>query len=108
MIIEYCATLEFTPPYETFAIASISSDIVEYPQKPAEEVFRPLPEDNILERLFTSNTKNANEYVVASIGLTKTTACDLNLKLSLTGFGYAIKRVNVIHPENGGNYVKGE
>ena len=105
---EYCATLEFMPPKETLAIASIASDIVEYPQKPTEEVFRALPEDNILERLFTSNNKNANEYIVASIGLTKTSICDLSMKLSLTGFGYAIKRVNVIHPENGENDVKGE
>ncbi len=103
---EYCATLEFQPPKETMAIASIASDIVEYPQKPTEEVFRALPEDNILERLFTSNTKNANEYIIASIGLTKVGACDLNLQLSLTGFGYAIKRVNVIHPQDGGNSVK--
>ena len=105
---EYCATLEFTPPQETLAIASIAADIVEYPQKPTEEIFRALPEDNILERLFTSNTKNANEYVVASIGLTKTSVCDLNLKLSLIGFGYAIKRVNVIPAENGENNVKDE
>ena len=94
---EYCATLEFVPPAETIAIASIASDIVEYPQKPTEEVFRALPEDNILERLFTSNTKNANEYVVASIGLTKTSIENLNLNLKLTGFGYAIRRVNVIN-----------
>ncbi|MCM1340017.1 MAG: hypothetical protein NC191_10135, partial [Muribaculaceae bacterium] len=60
-----------------------------------------LPEDNILERLFTSNYDNANEYVIASIGLTKTDICDLSIKLSLTGFGYAIKRVNV-HPANEG------
>ena len=98
---EYCATLEFIPPAETIAIASIASDIVEYPQKPTQEVFRAMPEDNILERLFTSNTQNTNEYVVASIGLTKTSVCDLNLKLSLTGFGYTIKRVNVIPIKNG-------
>lgn len=100
---DYCVTLEFTPPEETMAIASIASDIVEYPQKPTKEVFRALPEDNILERLFTSNTKNANEYIVASIGLTKTSVCDLNLQLSLTGFGYAIKRVNVIPDLEGDN-----
>lgn len=93
---EYTAVLEFEPPQETIAIASLASDIVEYPQKPTKEVFRALPEDNILERLFTANNQNANEYVVASIGLTKTAVCDLNVKLSLTGFGYAIKRVNVI------------
>ena len=103
---EYCATLEFNPPEGTIAIASIASDIVEYPQKPTEEVFRALPEDNILERLFTSNTKNANEYIVASIGLTKTSIENLNLNLSLTGFGYAIRRVNVINNDEGSNDVK--
>lgn len=103
---DYIATLEFTPPEETLAIASIASDIVEYPQKKTEEVFRAFPEDNILERYFTSNSKNANEYIVASIGLTKTSLCNLDIKLSLTGFGYAIKRVNVVHYNNGDNNVK--
>lgn len=96
---EYSAMLEFTPPKETYAVASIASDKVEYPQKQAQEVYRVLPEDNILERLFTSNSDNANEYIIASIGLTKAAVDDLNIKLSLTGFGYTIKRVNVI-PQN--------
>lgn len=98
---DYLATLEFTPPADTFAIASIASDKVEFPQKPTKEVFRPLPEDNILERFFTSNNDDVNEYVVASIGLTKTSVDDLSLKLNLTGFGYAIKRVNLIEKKNG-------
>lgn len=93
---EYTASLEFTPPQNVIAIASIANDKVEYPQKPAKEVFRRLPEDNILERLFISNKDNFNEYVVASIGLTKADIEDLSIKLSLTGFGYKIIRVNVI------------
>ena len=93
---EYTASLEFTPPEDTIAIASIASDKVEYPQKQAKEVFRKLPDDNILERLFISNSDNVNEYVVASIGLTKADISDLSIKLSLTGFGYQITRVNVI------------
>lgn len=93
---EYCATLELTPPEQTIAIASISSDIVEFPQKPVQEVFRTIPEENILERLFTANNINANEYVVASIGLTRTDISDTSIKLSLTGFGYTIRRVNVV------------
>lgn len=92
---EYTASLEFVPPKDTFAIASIAKDKVEYPQKQAKEVFRKMPEDNILERLFISNSDNANEYVVASIGFTKADIKDLSLKLSLTGFGYQIIRVNV-------------
>lgn len=93
---EYTASLEFTPPVGSLAIASIANDKVTYPQPQTEEVFRKLPEDNILERLFTSNSDNRNEYVIASIGLTKADICDLSIKLSLTGFGYQITRVNVV------------
>ena len=93
---EYTATLEFVPPEGVIAIASIANDKVEYPQKQAKEVFRKLPEDNILERLFVANSDNRNEYVIASIGLTKADITDLSIKLSLTGFGYQITRVNVV------------
>ncbi|MBQ4115382.1 hypothetical protein IJD34_08265 [bacterium] len=92
---EYSAILEFEPPTGTIAIASLAADKVEYPQGQTKEVFRTLPEDNILERLFTANNDRVNEYIVASIGLTKTEFSDVNINLSLTGFGYAIKRVNV-------------
>ena len=83
---EYCATLEFEPPNEVMAIASIASDVVEYPQKPTQEVFRVLPEDNILERLFISNNKNANEYIIASIGLTKTSIDNIISTLKKLGY----------------------
>lgn len=104
---EYCASLSFNPPKNVLAIASIASDIIEYPQKPTEEVFRAMPDDNILERLFTSNSKNANEYIVASIGLTETSVCNLDIRFSLVGFGYKIKRVNIVH-DNGVSDVKNE
>lgn len=93
---DYTATLEFETPKEMVAIASIAADRVEYPQKPTQEVFRAMPEDNILERIFTSNNDNVNEYIVASIGLTKTSLTPSSLNLSLMGFGYTIRRVNVI------------
>ena len=93
--VEYTASLEFTPPENSLAIASIASDKVEYPQKQAKEVYRKLPDDNILERLFIANTDNVNEYVIASIGITKADINDLSIKLSLTGYGYKITRVNV-------------
>lgn len=94
---EYTATLEFDPPKDTFAIASIAKDKVEYPQKQAKEVFRKLPDDHILERLFIANSDNVNEYIIASIGLTKADIKDMSIKLSLTGFGYQIIRVNVVN-----------
>ncbi len=103
---EYTASLEFVPPEDTIAIASIASDKVEYPQKQAKEVFRKLPDDNILERLFISNSDNVNEYIVASIGLTKADVSDLSIKLSLTGFGYQIIRVNVLPEKQEDENVK--
>ena len=93
---EYTASLEFVPPPNMLAIASIAADKVEYPQPKTKEVFRAMPKDNILERLFTSNNDKMNEYVIASIGLTQTDIQDLSIKMSLTGFGYVIKRVNVV------------
>jgi hypothetical protein len=93
---EYTASLEFIPPQNMLAVASIAADKVEYPQPKTKEVFRAMPNDNILERLFTSNNDNVNEYVIASIGLTQTDIKDLSIKMSLTGFGYVIKRVNVV------------
>ena len=102
---EYCALLSFNPPKNVLAVASIANDIIEYPQKPTEEVFRAMPDDNILERLFTSNNKNANEYIVASIGLTETSVCNLDIRFSLVGFGYKIKRVNIVQ-DNGVSDVK--
>lgn len=93
---EYTASLEFVHPKNMIAIASIAADKVEYPQPKTQEVFRPMPEDHILERLFTANKDNVNEYIVASIGLTQTDISDLSIKMSLTGFGYVIRRVNVI------------
>ena len=97
---EYTATLEFIPPENIIAIASIASDKVEYPQKNAKEVYRKFPEDNVLERIFRANSDSVNEYVVASIALTKADIDELNVKLSLTGFGYKIIRVNVIPKQN--------
>lgn len=104
---EYCASLEFSPPKGAVAIASIAMDKVEYPQKEAKEVFRRMPEDNILERLFVSNQENKNEYIVASIGLTRTDVSDLSIKLTLIGFGYQITRVNVL-PNSEEKHVQGK
>jgi hypothetical protein len=66
----------------------------------AEEVFRKLPDDGALERVFKSNDKNINEYAVASFGITKARIINQSeLKILVTGLGFAMSRVNVI-PKN--------
>jgi len=93
---EYTATLTVIPPENTLVIASIGKEKVTHPQKSAKEVFRKLPEDFILERLFIANTDNINEYVVASVGLTKADVKpDKKLSIKVSGLAYAMTRINV-------------
>ncbi len=103
---QYTATLKITPPKDSFVVASIGRENITYPQSVAQEVFRKLPESNILERVFTANTKNINEYAVASYGITKAEIKNgKELKIYVTGLGFVMYRVNVI-PKN--NFVKVE
>ncbi len=95
----YTASIEFTAPPNTIAIASINQEKVSYPQQNSKENYRKLPDDGILERFFTSNGEGVNEYIVASIGLTRPEFENKDLQINVTGIAYIIKRVNVI-PEN--------
>ena len=97
---EYSAKLYIAPPTGIFAIGSISTEIVSYPQKPQKDVFKKFASDYSLERLFTANTKNTNEYVVASIGYSRPTMSQASgFNMNLAGYACLIRRVNVV-PEN--------
>ena len=101
---EYDAKLYIAPPKWVFAIGSISSEIVSYPQKPQKDVFKKFAQDYTLERVLRANTKNTNEYVIASIGFTKPNVNQSNaLNMNLSGFACLIRRVNVV-PKN--NYIE--
>lgn len=102
----YTASLKIDVPKDTLVIASVGKENITYPQAVAEEVFRKLPQDGVLERMFKSNNQNINEYTVASFGLTKAEIKDgTNIKIYITGLGFAMSRVNVI-PAN--NFIKVE
>lgn len=97
---EYTSTLTIDQPKNSLIIASIGKENITYPQSTAEEVFRKLPKDGILERVFTSNKDNINEYTVASYGITQAEmAAGPELKIYVTGLGFIMSRVNVI-PKN--------
>lgn len=102
----YTASLTIEPPKDTLVIASIGKENVTYPQSTADEVFRKLPDSGTLERMFKSNDQNINEYTVASFGLTRAELKKgSEIKIYITGLGFAMSRVNVI-PTN--NFVKAE
>jgi hypothetical protein len=96
----YTASLDIQAPRDSLVIASIGKEDITYPQVLAEEVFRKLSDDGTLERVFKSNNKNINEYAVASFGITKAKIINQSeLKIYVTGLGFAMSRVNVI-PKN--------
>ena len=95
----YTATLEYIIPKETIAIASLNQEKVTFPQESAKENYRRLPDDGILERFFTANCDNTNEYIIASVGLTRPVFDNNDLEVKITGVAYIIKRVNIV-PEN--------
>lgn len=97
---QYTSSLTIDCPEDSFIIASIGQEKITYPQKTAEEVFRKLPEDGVLERMFKSNKDNLNEYSVASFGITKAQIDKgTEIKIYITGLGFVMSRVNVI-PKN--------
>lgn len=95
----YTATLEYSVPKDAIAIASLNQERVSYPQESMKENYRKLPEDGILERFFTANSDSTNEYIVASVGLTRPQFENNDLQIGVTGIAYIIKRVNVV-PQN--------
>lgn len=95
---EYTASLNIAlPDKKMLTIASIGQEKITYPHVNADEVFRKLPENGILERVFKANKDNLNEYTVASIGITRARVTpEKEIKLVVSGLGYIITRTNVI------------
>ena len=92
----YTATLTVDTPEDALIIASISRDKIVYPQEKSEEVYRKLPDDNILERMFLANKNGKNEYNVAAIGMTKSRENALGkLEVYMAGVAFIMTRVNV-------------
>lgn len=97
---DYTATLKVTAPKDSAVIASISKENIVYPQTKAEDAFRRLAGDNILERVFRSNSENVNEYTVASIGITRAENYTPDeVRIYMGGLAFIMTRVNVV-PEN--------
>lgn len=98
---DYTATLKVTVPKDSAVIASISKENIVYPQTKAEDAFRRLTGDNILERVFHSNSENVNEYTVASVGITRAepTYTPDEVRVYMGGLAFIMTRVNVV-PKN--------
>lgn len=97
---DYTATLKVNLPKNFVAIASISKENITYPQNKSNDVFRKVPEDNTIERVFHSNNENVNEYAVASVGFAHAEPYKIDkIKIYMDGFAFIMTRINII-PEN--------
>lgn len=96
----YTAKLSVDLPPEQVVIASISREKIVNPAPKPDEKYRKLSEEQILERMFTSNTENLNEYNVAAIGITKAVPVSKdNVRVFMNGLAFIMTRVNVV-PKN--------
>ena len=97
---EYTASLNVVTPIDSVIIASISKENIVYPQTKSEDAFRKLTDNSVLERVFTSNKDNVNEYAVASIGITRAqSVSDTQARIYMGGLAFIMTRINVT-PEN--------
>lgn len=91
----YTSTLKIDTPSNVFVLASITNEPIIYPQAQAKEVFRTVKKDGVLERIFTANKDNFNEYSVASIGITKASISNpASININITGMAFIMTRVN--------------
>lgn len=98
---EYTAELKIDLPEDQIVIASINKERIVQPVKKDKEVFKQLPSEQILERVFRANADNINEYAVASVGITKSEKLNDELvKVYMNGLAFIITRVNVIPKNN--------
>ena len=94
---EYDVSLKMEKPEEIVALASISREEIVYPPSDYQEKFRRIPESGDLERLVRANDKNLDEYAIASIGFTKVSVNEeeLRAKIEVLGMAYIMKRINM-------------
>lgn len=86
---QYSAKLELSLPSGLSAVGSITNQVLEYPQPPPTEVWRPL-ETTVLERVISANASNRNELLMATIGITN------QQKNALMGIEFLTRRLNVV------------
>lgn len=93
---EYDISLKIDKPDDIIALAALSREEIVYPPVNAEEKYRKFPESGELERLVVANDKNLDEYAIATVGFTKVSISEeeLKAKIEVLGMAYIMKRIN--------------
>ncbi len=98
---DYTASLKVDADDKTLIMASINSDPVVYPTKAPQNDLRMMPQSQILERIIKANNNNLNEYVIASMAISKVKPVGIeNYKIYMAGLACVMKRVNIVPKNN--------
>jgi len=93
---EYTATLSFNQIPGCVAMSSISSEPIIYPVPKNKDIYKTVKQDGVLERIFKANNSGYNDYVIASVGITKPEMLpDGAVNVRVIGTAYILKRVNI-------------
>lgn len=96
---EYTASLSFAPMKDVLVSASIEHKPIIFPVAKTVNSFKTVNSDGVLERIFVANSNNYNEYVIATIGLSRPKMITPeNFNIELTGTAFVLRRVNVFKP----------
>lgn len=88
---QYSAKLEVSLPQGMTGVGSITSQPLQYPQPQPTDYWRPLDSQSaVLERVMGANSRNRNELLMATIGVTNAS------RNSLMGIAFLTRRLNVV------------
>lgn len=100
---EYCISLNIkNKPQGALMLASLSREEIKYPPSTPVDKFRKIPSDGTLERVVRANKKGANEYSMASVGITEISLNEEKTAINyeMSGIAFLMKRVNVYGERN--------
>lgn len=98
---EYDVKVSVDSPDGVLVIGSIVNDEIVYPHSQKKDVYRSVKSD-VLERVVRANTNGRNEYVSATIGLTRASIEPPNVLFKMTGMALIMTRVNTAFDKSNG------
>ena len=93
---EYDVKVKIDSPDGVLVIGSIVNDRIVFPHSQKKDVFKSVKSD-VLERVVRANNNGNNEYVSATIGITRASIEPPKVMFKMTGMAFVMSRVNIIN-----------
>lgn len=96
---EYEAVMNTKTPDGVFLVGSITNEPIVFPQVQSKDIFRPIKNES-LARVLKANKDGKNEYVTASLAITRAQVEPTSVVINMTGMAFSMKRINVFQMNN--------